>query len=89
MQAKIKDDLQRVKLAKLLESQSQGCYHKLDDHGFYVYEHNSYIECSAARLTRFKICCMGSIKESLELIFDVEHEYQNVFLPFFISILFF
>lgn len=83
MQAKIKDDLQRLKLAKILDSQSQGCFRKLDEHNIYVYEHNGYIECSAARLTQFKICCMRRIQESLNLIFDAEHEYKNAFLPFF------
>lgn len=78
---KIKDDLARLKLAKLLDSQSQGCFRKLESEYVYVYEHSGYTECSAARLSQFKIT--GDVKDSVNLIYNLEHEKEDEFLPFF------
>ena len=92
MHAKIRDDLARLKLSKLLDSQSQGCFHKLEAQYLYVYEHNAwqniwcihngYTECSAMKLSQFKI--IGDIKDSVNLIYHLENENEDKFLPFFI-----
>ena len=81
MHAKIRDDLARLKLSKLLDSQSQGCFRKLEAQYLYVYEHNGYTECSAMKLSQFKI--IGDIKDSVNLIYHLEHENEDEFLPFF------
>ena len=81
MYAKIKDDLARLKLSKLIDSQSQGCFRKLEAYYLYVYEHNGYTECSATKLSQFKI--IGDIKDSINLIYHLEHENGDEFLPFF------
>lgn len=83
MHAKIKDDLARLKLAQFLDSQSQGCFRRLEGQDLYVYEHNGYTECSNAKLSQFKICCVRDIEESLNLVYHLDHENQDEFLPFF------
>ena len=82
MYAKIKDDLARLKLSKLLDSQSQGGFCKLEAQYLYVYEHNGYTECSATQLSQFKI--IGDIKDNINLIYHLEHENGDEFLPFFL-----
>ena len=48
-------DLARLKLAKFLDSQSQGCFRRLEGHELYVYEHTGYTECSNVKLSQLKI----------------------------------
>jgi len=82
MYAKIKDDLARLKLSKLLDSQSQGGFCKLEAQYLYDYEHNGYTECSATKLSQFKI--IGDINDNINLIYHLEHENGDEFLPFFL-----
>ena len=76
-------DLARLKLAKFLDSQSQGCFRRLEGRDLYVYDHTGYTECSNVKLSQFKICCSKDIKESLDLVYDLDHQNKDEFLPFF------